>query len=254
MHEYARQLDGLASSMEEDVFSVPEAALLEGALVTIAEDSEIRSMFPAVDMLLRCYASTRDAGERDEREYRLLRLYLGLHSLGTGYTPDEAGKITEAHGIANLPGGMLPVVAASRLIGSESASADLGAGNGLQGLLLQKLMPHRRTLLVELSSRLLDTGRMLEQALGIDEGKVEWVCGDILDADLSDIDLVYMYRPAKPYREGKALYENIAQRLSAASAGISILSVADCLGPYLGSEFALMHKDGYMTYYRKGNG
>jgi len=75
----------------------------------------------------------------------------------------------------------------------DSVVVDLGAGNGLQGLLLQCLSPHRKTLQVELSSEMIRIGRLFQEALGISADRVEWIHDDIVNASIEAADIVYLY-------------------------------------------------------------
>jgi hypothetical protein len=130
-------------------------------------------------------------------------------------------------------------------------SADLGAGNGLQGLLLQRLYPHARTLQLEISSRMIDIGRGLQSWLGIPEDRVEWRCGDLLEAPLEDVDLLYLYRPVRPDGPGRRFYENLAGRLERAPGQVVVFSIADCLGEFLSDRFERFYGDGHLTCFRK---
>ncbi len=249
--ELIPELDRLSEAVIANLFNVPEALELEKALVSIASDKNVMSSFPQVSRPLDDYDKARRTATKDlvGREYALLELYLVLHGLGSGYSSYEARLMADAEGIINLPGGMLPVVAASLLSSPEMTSMDLGAGNGLQGLLLQSLCPHRKTFQVELSGSMIETGKLFQRALGIHTDRVQWICGDIATQDIAGIDLLYMYRPLKPHGKGRALYEDLAIRLSALDTEVTVLSVADCLGPFLGENFPRIYSNEFFSCY-----
>ena len=248
--DLTRNLGSLAEAVINNLFNVPEALVLEGALVRIASDAEVVRSFPDVSKPLDEYRQAESRNDPAQRECALLELYLCLHALGSEYSELEHEKLRQAEGISNLPGGMFPIVAASRLLGPDNACMDLGAGNGLQGLLLQSLLPHRKTSQVELSGKMIEAGKMFQRALGINADRVEWICGDIASQDLAGVDLLYMYRPLKPYGKGIELYEEVARRLSALDTEVTVLSVADCLGKFLNKDFNLIYSNEFFSCYR----
>ncbi|MFP4266354.1 MAG: hypothetical protein ACLFRC_11215, partial [Desulfonatronovibrionaceae bacterium] len=166
-----------------------------------------------------------------------------LHGAGAGYRGEEREKINNRQGIECLPGGIVPLVLSSRLIGPQSVVADLGCGNGLQGLLLQSLQPHRRTIQAELSGSLISTGRLYQEVLGLKGDSVYWFHGDIFDLDLEGIDLIYLYRPVRPSGQGTGVYRRVAARLSTLSHAVSVVSMADCLKGFLGLDFCTLYQN-----------
>ena len=243
-----QEIAEIFSMIMEDIFSVPESTAVEKALMRLAREGEVASAHPSVAALADDYEAARGSGDNDDREYRFLMLYQGLHCIGMGYSEQEAAQLKGSSGIANQPGGLLPVVAASRFMREDTVSGDLGAGNGLQGLLLQSIRPHAETRLVEMSTPMVEAGRMLTRALGLG-ARVRWTHGDITEQDLSGVGLVYIYRPAKPHGEGRALYEKLGQRLANAGGAVEV-SVADCLGPYISGFSEEIYKDEYFTCFR----
>lgn len=252
MHDKTPDLDlkSLTEAVMDNLFNVPEALWLEKALISIASDAEVQRSYPDLEKPLSQYMHAKSENDPAQRECALLELYLSLHALGTGYSDHEARKLKQAVGINNLPGGMFPVVAASRLAGPDSVCMDLGAGNGLQGLLLQVLSPHRKTIQVELSSGMIEAGKMFQRALGIDADRMEWICGDIALQDLGGVDLIYMYRPVKPHGKGSVLYDEVARKLSALDAEVTVVSVADCLGKFLHDDFQCIYSNEFFSCYR----
>lgn len=144
---------------------------------------------------------------------------------------------------------MLPLLMAAHLITPDSVCADLGAGNGLQGLLLQQLCPHRQTIQVELSGKMIEVGKLYQQALGLAPEKIAWQHGNIVDADLSAMDLIYLYRPARPLNEGNDLYRIIADKLTARTRPVTIISLADCLTRFLPERFARVYKSEFINIF-----
>ena len=100
-------------------------------------------------------------------EEAFLTLYAHLHMHEARYTPDERGRMDEAGGYWAHAGGLSPILEAAPWIRPNTVSADLGAGNGLQGLLLQILYPHRKTIQIEISSNMVELGKQLQAWLGI---------------------------------------------------------------------------------------
>ncbi len=249
MKELSHTLERLTARVMDNLFNVPEALALEGALLQIANDPDVKRSYPEVLKPADEYVRARDTEDTSGREYALLELYLRIHALGSGYSGTEAVRLKNAEGIGNLPGGMFPIVAASRIISHKMTSIDLGAGNGLQGLLLQSISPHKRTIQVELSSGMIEAGKMFQRALGIGPERVKWVCGDITGQVLDAVGLIYMYRPLKPYGDGMGVYEKVAARLSALHSDVMVVSVADCLGKFLSEDFSLIYSNEFFSCY-----
>ena len=111
---------------------------------------------------------TRAEGEDSEAlEEAFLTLYAHLHMHEGRYTPEERKQMDEAGGYWAHAGGLSPILEAAPWIRPNTVSADLGAGNGLQGLLLQILYPHRKTIQIEISSNMVELGKQLQAWLGI---------------------------------------------------------------------------------------
>ncbi len=255
--EISPLLDEIYQAVFKGLYNDSRVPLIESALITIAEDAAVRKIISQeaallVDVLKACrsdnFPPTSDVPE--EREMALVELYLCLHAAGPGYSVEEEVLLAERIGVRCLPGGMMPLLLASRLIGPDSVFADLGAGNGLQGLLLQQLCPHRQTLQVELSAGMIDVGKKYQQALQIAPEKIIWQHGNIVDADLSGIDLVYLYRPARPMDQGNDLYRIIADKLAARKEPVIIVSLADCLARFLPDRFSVVYKNEFINIFK----
>jgi len=131
-------------------------------------------------------------------------------------------------------------------------SADYGAGNGLQCLLLQKLYPHALTRQIEISSRMVQSGKELQHWLGIPPSRVDWVVADVRDVPPAGLDFIYLYRPLKPDSAiGRQFYGSFAETLSHAADEVVIFSIADCLKDFLPPEHEIFYSDGHLTCFRR---
>jgi len=130
-------------------------------------------------------------------------------------------------------------------------SIDLGAGNGLQGLLFQKLYPHARTVQVEISSQMVEIGKDLQRWLHIPDDRVEWVVSDVSDASIADVDFLYLYRPVRPDGPGWNFYRQLVRDLERSNRDVVIFSIADCLRDFLSDRFEVFYSDGHLTCFRK---
>ncbi|MGE5235669.1 MAG: hypothetical protein ACM3O7_04930 [Acidobacteriota bacterium] len=206
------------------------------------------SRFAALQERLREVAA---GGDGETLEEAFLELYAHLHGHQAPYSPEERARVDATGGYWAHAGGLTPILKAPEFLRPDSASVDYGAGNGLQLLLVQRLAPHRRTVQVEISSAMLAAGRALESWLGIPGGRVEWRCADIGSVSPAGFDLVYLYRPVRPDGPGGAFYRWFADELARSRCAVTILSVADCLRPFLAPEFEVVHADGQLTCYRR---
>ncbi len=153
----------------------------------------------------------------------------------------------ETGGYWSHAGGISPIVKAAPHIQPDTVSADYGAGNGLQALLLQKLYPHRKTIQIEISSEAIEIGRCLQRWLSIPEQRVEWIAGDVLDHPPVNIDFIYLYRPVRPEGEGIRFYETFARTVSRSPTPVTIFSIADCLRDFLPPSFERFYFDGHLS-------
>jgi hypothetical protein len=184
-------------------------------------------------------------------ESDLLNLYTQLHGAGSVYSPYERKLLTERKGYSCYPGGLSPLIKAVQFVRPESIVADLGAGNGLQGLLLQCLRPHRKTIQIEISSEMIRIGQIFQKALGISDNRIEWIHDDIINVSIETADFIYIYLPAKPLEGGKEVYEAIANKLSMMNRPLVIFSVADCLAKFLNGQFSIFYTDGHLSCFVK---
>ena len=190
------------------------------------------------------------SGDPETIEEAFLTLYCHLHGHEAPYTPDERRRVDETGGYWCHAGGISPLLKAEPFIAAETVSADFGAGNGLQGLLLQKLYPHRKTVQIEISSRMVEAGRHLQRWLEIPDEQVEWLVADVCDVMPDGLDFIYLYRPVRPEGAGRRFYERFADALDTAARPVVIFSIADCLREFLSPRFEVFYGDGHLTCFR----
>jgi hypothetical protein len=259
-----RSLKSTASTLGEHLMAVldSEVCLPEErpALVTLMRLLAESGPPPDPIRLFPAYASLKDrlleaiaSSESEAIEEAFLTLYCHLHGHEAPYTKRERARLDATGGYWCHAGGISPILKAGPFIRPDTVSADFGAGNGLQGLLLQKLYPHRKTVQVEISSEMVRAGKALRQWLGIPEERVTWIVGDVLDYPPTGMDFIYLYRPVRPDGEGGRFYEQLARHLENVQREIVIFSIADCLGPFLGKRFSAIYSDGHLTCFRKGD-
>lgn len=183
-------------------------------------------------------------------EEAFLELYCHVHGHEAPYTPEERRRVDRAGGYWCHAGGLSPVLKSPDHLGPASVSADFGAGNGLQGLLMQKLKPHRKTVQIEISSKMVEAGRQLQAWLGIEPRRVAWRVMDVMDAAPEGMDFIYLYRPVRPDGEGRRFYRRFADALARSASEVVIFSIADCLREFLPGRFEVFYSDGHLTCFR----
>ena len=95
-----------------------------------------------------------------------------------------------------------------------------------------------------------ETGRCYQEALGISNERILLENGDIADADLGEVDLVYLYRPVRPQGDGELLYRIIAQKLAESGRFVTIVSMADRMGHFLDESFKNISSNKFVEIYR----
>ena len=253
-----KQLEAMASSLFENIYTHPKEAIIEDALLRLADEPSISAIAPEAPTLAENLIETNKSGAMPplEREVALAELYRVLHMAGAEYSDDETQVIKRTNGIPRQPGGVTPLLMAEQFISSNATVVDLGAGNGLQGLLLRKLIPHKRTVLIEISGAMIEAGKLFQQVMEGEHSAIDWVHGDLMELDFKEIipetpELLYMYRPVKPVGEGKRLYERISKWIDGWDSTGHIVSVADCLGPFLSDSVIKLYEGDFFTLYRK---
>jgi len=237
----------IRKALKSTICTVKGVQAIEDALMTLARHPEVLRLAPEAKTWRDHLVSAQANHDMEEQEYALLELYRTLHTAGAGYTEGEKLRLNKQKGLHGLSGGLMPLLMAKELITVETRMADLGAGNGLQGLLLQCLHPHRHTLQVELSKSHLDAGHLFQRVLGIPENRITWLHGDLFTADLSRATLVYLYRPVRPSETTRPLYRKLAETLKAIGRPIHLISVADCLTHHLEPPMPPLYADGFLT-------
>lgn len=236
-------------------FERQRLARLVSLLASKAPNAEMQAVFPRHEALrdrLRA-ACSEPARSSAAIEDAFLDLYAYLHMHEAPYEPSERARVDASGGYWAHAGGLAPLLQAGRFLRPHSVSADLGAGNGLQCLLMQILDPHTSTVQIEISARMVEIGRVLQQWLEIPDDRVTWRVEDLVTADLSGFDVVYLYRPLRPDNElGETFYRRLAKAVAEHPREVAILSVADALGPFLPPGFALVHDDGQLKCWRRG--
>jgi len=240
-------LDMIVHPQWENRFAEKKMTVIAESLLDLATHSNVRSEMPYLDQYVKDFMSALEKGEPSSIEDALLTLYIRLHSTGFRYSQSEKEILKKRNAYLCHPGGLSPLILAEKFIRPETTVADLGAGNGLQGLLLQRICPHRKTIQIELSAELIRIGKIFQEALGISSDRIEWIHDDIVNVSIDAADFIYLYRPAKPLERGKELYQAIARKLSAGNKPLVIFSVADCLGHYLDTRFSISYTDGHLT-------
>ena len=206
--------------------------------------------FPRYTELMDGFLAAVDTGVAEDIEERFLELYTHLHMHEAPYTPEERRRIDRSGGYWCHAGGLSPILKVGEWIRTGSVSADLGAGNGVQGMLLQLLYPHRRTVLIEISQRMADIGRDLQDWLEIPSARVTWLIDDLLDVPTPEVDFLYLYRPVHPEGPGKRFYERLADELDRSQNPPIVFSIADCLAGFLSNRFDVFYCDGHLTCIR----
>ena len=246
--------DRIAPLLNPDDYSAEERNHLTRLMLLLAElpaPPDLDKDFPKYEEYKQNFLNCAEGTDGEVLEEAFLTLYAHLHMHEASYTPEERRRMDEAGGYWAHAGGLSPILKAGPWIGSDKVSADLGAGNGLQGLLLQYLYPHRKIIQIEISSRMIEIGRRLQAWLGIPDEKVEWVAGDVCEQSLEGIDFFYLYRPVRPTTEkGRAFYKNLAGLLARSPKRVVIFSIADCLKDFLGPGFEIFYNDGHLTCFR----
>jgi len=207
--------------------------------------------FPSYADLKQRFLSAAGQEDPEAIEESFLELYAHLHMHEAPYSAEERARVNETGGYWCHAGGISPILKAGDWIQSDTVSADLGAGNGLQGLLMQHLYPHRLTIQVEISRRMVAIGKRLQRWLEVPEDRVRWVVGDIEHASVSEIDFLYLYRPVRPEGPGHDIYQRLADEIAASQRRVVIFSIADCLRDFLPTSFETFYSDGHLTCFRK---
>ena len=239
------------ASMQDCRNYAVQMSIIADALLELAADKFLQGLFPELEQASCAFTTAVGEGDPERVELGLARLYTLLHGAGQNYSEAERRLLQQRGGYYCYAAGLSPLLHARDFVKPQTISADLGAGNGLQGLLLQRLYPHHKTIQIELSRSLIEAGLHLQRVLGILEQRVEWIRADLAETPFDRADFIYLYRPARPQGGGRELYQSIAKRLSECPGPLVVFSVADCLGQFLDARFSVFYSDGHLTCFRK---
>ncbi|MFH2131865.1 MAG: hypothetical protein ABIK68_15940 [bacterium] len=224
---------------------------IKQAFYTLANDAGLQRLFPEIADTADKLRALEKNSDEDVKEIALLNLYCAIHGAGSNYSSQERLQLDGKNGYFNHPGGISPLLKADAFIRPDSIVADLGAGNGLQGLLFQYLYPHQLTIQIELSAEMIRIGQQFQRILKIPPERIAWVNDDIINVSLDTIDFLYLYRPSKPMKNGIKLYQTISRKLQDRKKALTIFSIADCLKDYLDNRFSIFYSDGHLTCFAK---
>jgi hypothetical protein len=243
------ELFGKLSSEQGSLEERKKLAELMDLFVRLPAPPDPFGLFPDYQVLKDEFITATQGTDTERLEESFLNLYCHIHGHQAPYTPQERSRIDQVGGYWCHAGGLSPVLKAGHYIRPETVSADFGAGNGLQGMLFQKLYPHKLTIQFEISSRMVEAGKYLQEWLELPDDRVKWVVGDVLDASPQGIDFIYLYRPVKPVGEGRRFYIKFAAELEKSKKPVVIFSIADCLRDFLPDNFEVFYSDGHLTCY-----
>jgi len=213
----------------------------------LVAQEEFLASYPSSREIFEAVLRARDAGDSEEVEAGITRLYCLIHAADAIYSDDELALLDSMRGYWCYAGGLTPIIKAAPFISKSTRLADFGAGNGLQGLLFQYLYPHRKTFQIELGAEMIERGKRLQKMMGIPDDRVEWIRGNMMDISPTDYDFIYIYRPFRPEGGGAEFYIRFARRLDEAVKPLVIFSVADCLKEFISARFSVFYDDGHLT-------
>jgi hypothetical protein len=233
-----------------DVGEATRFARLVGLFLELPDPPDSDHLFPQHARLRERLADTVENGDTDEVEERFLELYTHLHMNQAPYSNQERSRMDAAGGYWNHAGGLSPILKAEPWIRPDTVSADFGAGNGLQGLLLQVLYPHAKIVQIEISARMAEIGDALRAWIGVPSDRVEWITDDVLNITAAGYDFIYLYRPVRPEGLGRDFYTRFAHEVESEETPPIIFSIADCLRDVLSDRYEIFYGDGHLTCFK----
>ena len=160
-------LTALADRFALSDWEAGESARLAGLIVLFLElpdPPDPDGFIPEYARLRDRLATAVDGGDADEIEERFLDLYTHLHMNQAPYNNQERSRMDAAGGYWNHAGGLSPILKAETWISPDTVSADFGAGNGFQGLLLCRCSTLiAKTVQIEISARMTEIGEGLRE-------------------------------------------------------------------------------------------
>ncbi|MEK6775351.1 MAG: hypothetical protein AABY87_00545 [bacterium] len=247
MNDLVKRFLSLTQGQEEDRERTDLLAVLIRLFNSLGSRTDFPGLYPGFAPLFFRFRRDLDRGDPERVEDDLTQIYCYLHGSNNGYSPSDRQEMDAYGGYWCHAGGLSPLLRAGPYITPETRLADYGAGNGFQGLLFQYLYPHKKTCQIELSSRMIESGRRLQSFMGIPGQKVEWIHKNVIEVQPADFDFIYIYRPVRPEGRGKAFYESFARDLDQVRHPVTIFSIADCLKDFLGRRFRIFYDDGHLT-------
>ncbi len=247
----AARLGSMLSSLDYAPDEIEQLTRLMCLLKELPPPPDPFGLFQEYAPLKESFVAAIDGADPEALEETFLMLYAHLHGYEAPYTAKERRRVDETGGYWCHAGGLAPILKSTPYIGPDTVSGEFGAGNGLQTLLMQWLTPHERTVMVEISSRMVEAGKQLQSWLCIPKERVEWNVKDVLDISPAGMDFIYLYRPVRPEGHGRLFYERFAGVLEETDRPVVIFSVADCLRSFLSDDFKTFYGDGHLTCYRR---
>lgn len=226
-------------------------ARLMGLFAHLPPPPDPYGLYPRYAELKERFLASAAGSDDHALEEAFIVLYSHVHGYDVPFTPEERDRFVASQGYLCHVGGLSPILKAGPFIKNQTVSGDFGAGNGLQGLLLQFLYPHEKTLQIEISSRMVEAGKQLQAWLGIPGRNVEWIVGDVSRVSPATMDFVYLYRPVRPAGAGKRFYEKFAAELEHGEKPLVVFSIADCLKSFLSERFEVFYSDGHLTCFQR---
>ncbi|PIS36864.1 MAG: hypothetical protein COT35_08975 [Nitrospirae bacterium CG08_land_8_20_14_0_20_52_24] len=247
MNDLVRRFLSMKQGREEDREKTDLLTSLIRLFDSLGSKPDFLNSYPEFSPLFFRFRQDLDHGDPEVLEDDLAAIYCYLHGSGSAYSPSDRKEMDACGGYWCHAGGLSPLFRAGPFITEKTRLADYGAGNGFQGLLFQHLYPHKKTCQIELSSRMIQSGRRLQSFMGIPGEKVDWLHKNVMDVPPADFDFIYIYRPVRPEGKGRAFYEGFARELDHVRRPVTIFSIADCLKDFLGRGFRIFHDDGHLT-------
>ncbi len=247
MNDLVKRFLSLTRGQEDE----SEKTHLLTALIRLFHSLESRkdflSLYPEFALMFSKFRQDLDQGDPEHVEDDLTEIYCYLHGSDSAYSPSDRREVDAYGGYWCHAGGLSPLFRARPYITAKTRLADYGAGNGFQGLLYQYLYPHEKTCQIELSLRMIQSGRRLQAWMDIPTQKVDWLHKNVIDVPPWDFDFIYIYRPVRPEGRGKTFYEHFAMDLDRIRHPVTIFSIADCLKEFLSHRFRIFYDDGHLT-------
>ena len=143
MNKFKKKLRKIFNQDERQQVEVDRLTTIMALFAVLPDPPDPEGIFPLYGKLKKDFTDSLLELDPDIIEERFLLLYCHLHGYDAPYTLAERETVNLTGGYWCHAGGLSPITKAGDWIREDTISADFGAGNGLQGLLLQKLYPHK---------------------------------------------------------------------------------------------------------------